>query len=64
MKKRYEVTRGCTFCGTCLFECPVEAVTLEKTGAEIDQEKCMGCGNCYENCASEAIEEVQIGSNQ
>ncbi len=56
--KKYTVDRGCTFCGTCVFECPVGAITLDENGAHINQEKCTGCGKCYDNCASEAISAV------
>lgn len=57
MPTRYEVIKGCTFCGTCINECPVSAIKMDwQKGAVIDQEKCIGCGTCYENCASEAIE--------
>ena len=60
MKCKYQVTRGCTFCGTCEEMCPEEAVTLGKHGAVIDQTKCVQCGICYENCAVEAIERTPI----
>jgi uncharacterized protein len=56
---KYEITQGCTLCGTCVYECPQEAITLSKDGAKIDQEKCVRCGICYDNCASEAIAKVE-----
>ncbi|NLS79635.1 MAG: 4Fe-4S binding protein [Chloroflexi bacterium] len=59
-KVKYEVTRGCTFCNTCIFECPVSAITMTKQGALIDQDKCTGCGTCYNNCAFEAIEKIAL----
>lgn len=65
--KKYRVTRGCTLCATCVFECPAEAITLGQAGAEIDPRRCTGCGICLENCASEAItcsEEKDAGANQ
>ena len=60
MKKKYEVTRGCTFCATCVFECPTEAIEMGLDGARIDQEKCIACGICREHCASEAIVEIEV----
>ncbi len=60
--KKYKVDRGCTFCGTCVFECPAGAIALDENGAHINQEKCTGCGRCYGNCASEAISEVECGT--
>jgi len=58
MKAKYSITRGCTFCGTCIYECPVKAISMTVNGAVIDQKKCTGCGRCYKNCASEAIEQI------
>ena len=61
MRIIYRVSRGCCACGTCMYECPVEAITMTVAGgAEIDQDACTGCGACYDNCASEAIERVEI----
>lgn len=61
MKKTEEiyVVKGCTFCNTCLFDCPVGAISMSQNGAEIDQEKCCHCGECYENCASQAIKKIK-----
>lgn len=56
---RYQVTRGCTFCMTCVYECPVDAIEMTDEGAAIDHEACVACGKCYENCASEAIEVIE-----
>ena len=53
--KKYQVAQGCCFCSECLFVCPVGAITMDKTGAHIAAEKCIGCGQCAKNCASEAI---------
>ena len=54
-KSVYSVCQGCTLCGMCIYECPVGAITMEKHGAKIDPDKCVGCGRCAEGCASEAI---------
>jgi len=60
MKTTYRVTKGCCGCGTCVYECPSDAITLTvEGGAAIDPALCTGCGACYENCASEAIERVE-----
>jgi ferredoxin len=55
----YRVTKGCTFCMTCVYECPTDAIEMTSEGARIDQVRCVACGTCYENCASEAIEAVK-----
>ena len=62
--KKFMVNKGCTFCGTCVFECPENAIVLDAEGAHIDQEKCNGCGTCYDNCASEAISNVEANNSQ
>ena len=57
--KIYAIIRGCTGCGTCVYECPVGAIEMTIKGAVIDPDECTGCGACYENCASEAIEALE-----
>lgn len=54
----YEITGGCTLCGTCVFECPIGAIKLTGKGATINPDKCIQCGKCYENCASEAVNRI------
>lgn len=56
----YEVSRGCTMCMTCIFECPQQVIVMTQEGAKIDQDKCIGCGICYDNCASEAIVKKEL----
>ena len=57
--KHFEVSGGCTWCGTCLSICPAGAITLGPEGAKIQKDRCLGCGQCAENCASEAIAEIE-----
>jgi len=46
----------CTGCGTCVDECPAEAISLnDKDIAVIDQDECTECGTCVEACPAEAI---------
>ena len=52
---KFKVAQGCCFCSECLFACPRKAITMDKNGAHIDPDKCVGCGLCADNCASEAI---------
>lgn len=54
-KTFYEVSQGCTLCGMCIYECFTGAITMHKSGAQIDKNKCTSCGKCSKNCASEAI---------
>ncbi len=58
-KEIYEVNQGCTFCATCLYECPTGAIGMGMDGAVIDPDRCTGCGQCVQNCASEAITKVE-----
>ena len=52
----YHVSDDCVACGTCLPECPVEAIS-EGEPYVIDPEKCTDCGSCAEVCPVEAIAE-------
>jgi Fe-S-cluster-containing hydrogenase component 2 len=46
----------CTGCGTCVEECPVDAITLtEDDVAQIDDEQCIRCGTCHDVCPVEAV---------
>ena len=50
----HKITEICTSCGTCLPECPVEAIS-EGIPYVIDPEKCTDCGLCASVCPVEAI---------
>ena len=50
----YKITDQCTACGTCISECPVEAIS-EGDIYKIDTEKCTDCGLCASVCPLEAI---------
>jgi len=45
----------CTACGVCVDECPVQAIAIIETAAQIDDEKCIRCGRCHEVCPQEAV---------
>ncbi|MFW5912048.1 MAG: DUF362 domain-containing protein [Candidatus Hadarchaeota archaeon] len=45
----------CITCGTCVENCPEEAITLEANSAVIDREKCIGCGMCIAVCPEGAV---------
>lgn len=58
----------CDYCGLCVGICPEEAITVEGTPLEleeefeflgeieVDQDKCIGCGRCLLVCPYEAME--------
>jgi ferredoxin len=46
----------CTGCGTCVDECPQEAISLNDDDiAVIDADECTDCGMCVDACPTEAI---------
>lgn len=44
----------CTACGTCIDECPVEAISAGDVYS-IDPSLCSDCGTCADVCPIEAI---------
>lgn len=60
-KVRYRVAGGCAICMTCMYQCPVQAISLiEDVSAVIDEEKCIKCGRCYASCQPGAIVREEI----
>lgn len=51
----HKITDACTMCGTCLPECPVEAIREGDPMFIIDADKCTDCGTCADVCPSKAI---------
>ena len=45
----------CIACGTCVRDCPVDAISLGKV-ASIDSGRCIGCAHCISVCPSSAID--------
>ena len=45
----------CTGCGSCVDECPSEAIELKDDLAVVDDEACSDCGVCVDVCPTEAI---------
>lgn len=50
----YVISDQCIACGTCIDECPVDAIS-EGVIYKIDPELCTNCGACAEVCPVEAI---------
>ena len=56
MKNKYTVEGGCVLCLSCIYQCPVRAISIiEDVSVVIDKEKCLGCGKCAAVCQMEAI---------
>ncbi len=53
----YKISDACVSCGTCVGECPVEAISEGENQYVIDPDKCVSCGTCAGACPSEAISE-------
>jgi NAD-dependent dihydropyrimidine dehydrogenase PreA subunit len=53
-KMAYVISNDCSACGTCLPECPSEAIT-EGDIYKIDADKCIDCGACVDVCPTESI---------
>jgi ferredoxin len=51
----YKISDACTACGSCVSECPVEAIKEGDPIYTIDAATCTDCGACAEVCPSEAI---------
>ncbi|MCD5397569.1 4Fe-4S binding protein [candidate division NPL-UPA2 bacterium] len=51
----YKITEECVACGTCLDECPVDAIHEGEEYYSIDKQKCTDCAQCVEVCPTEAI---------
>ena len=54
----YVINDDCTACGTCIDECPVEAIS-EGDIYKIDADICTDCGSCADVCPVEAIHPVE-----
>ncbi len=53
-KMAYVISEDCIACGSCLGECPVEAI-IEGDIYRIDPDLCTDCGTCADTCPTEAI---------
>ena len=45
----YKITDSCVACGSCIGECPVEAISAGDIYV-IDADKCIDCGTCSYIC--------------
>lgn len=51
----YKISSDCIACGTCVPECPVEAISEGSPIYVIDADKCIDCGACASVCPASAI---------
>ncbi len=52
----YTINDGCTNCGVCEPECPVNAISESDDARVIDADLCTDCGVCYDVCPAGAID--------
>ena len=53
---------GCLGFGTCVKNCPFDAMTMSEDGLPIiDNDKCTGCGKCKSVCPKQVMELVPFG---
>ncbi|MCL2028169.1 MAG: 4Fe-4S binding protein [Bacteroidales bacterium] len=50
----YKITEDCAACGSCVDECPVNAISSGDIYV-IDAATCTDCGACVDSCPVEAI---------
>ena len=49
------ISDDCVSCGSCMAECPVDAISQGDTKYEIDADACVDCGACEAACPTGAI---------
>lgn len=52
----FVINSQCTACGTCVPECPVDAISAGDPIYSIDADLCIDCGACATVCPAEAID--------
>ena len=53
-----KITDACVMCGSCVGECPVNAISQGDSQYEIDEASCIDCGACEGACPTGAIIEA------
>lgn len=51
--KTKEISDACVKCGTCVRNCPVDAIDIENK--TFDLERCIGCWGCVNRCPKHAV---------
>lgn len=50
----YTIKNNCTDCYKCVRRCPVKAIKIEDSSAQIVPDLCIACGTCYRVCPAKA----------
>ncbi len=51
------VADKCEACGTCIDECPNDAISEADGVYTVDMDKCEDCGTCIDVCPNDAVVE-------
>jgi len=51
----HKISDACVNCGSCVSDCPSEAISEIDGHHQIDPDKCVDCGACVSTCPTEAI---------
>jgi ferredoxin len=51
----HKISDACVSCGSCVGDCPSEAISEKDGQYQIDPAKCVDCGACVSTCPTEAI---------
>jgi len=54
----YVINDTCISCGSCVGECPVDAISEGDSTYVIDEGTCISCGVCAGTCPVDAISEA------
>ncbi len=52
------ITEECISCGSCVNECPTQAITENNDVYTINSDLCTDCGSCKDNCPVDAIKDI------
>jgi len=53
----HKISSECSACGSCISECPVDAIIAGDAQYEINADACIDCGVCVASCPTDAISE-------
>ena len=51
----HKINDACVNCGSCVSDCPVDAISEKDGQYSIDPALCTDCGACVGSCPTEAI---------
>jgi len=51
----HKISDACVSCGSCVSECPVDAISAGDSQYEINADLCIDCGACTSSCPTDAI---------